>query len=185
MKLILFVNAAIFLAFVKVFETPSMIPLYVTELNITYAQAGIFMTAYTLIRCFASLPAGSITDRWGAVKVIAICLFSVFALGMLGTFSNNYYYLLLMRILVSTAIAVIFIAAIDAIPKYLPPEKVGRGIGYINGSLNLGIALAMFVTPILADALGWRWTARAYSLLFLALLFFSLPLLKNPPSRFQ
>ena len=181
MKIIWLVNFAILVAFIKVFEIPSMIPILVDELQISYAQAGLFMTAYTVIRCLASLPAGSVTDRWGAVRVISICLLCVGVLGILGTFGNNYHVLLVLRILVSIGIAVIFIAAVDAVPKYMPPENVGKGIGYINGSLNVGIALALFMTPILADSLGWRWTARMYSLSFLLLFIVSIPLLKNLP----
>ncbi len=181
MKIIWLVNFAILVAFIKVFEIPSMIPIFVEELQISYAQAGLFMTAYTVIRCLASLPAGSVTDRWGAVRVISICLLCVGVLGILGTFGNNYHVLLVLRILVSIGIAIIFIAAVDAVPKYMPPENVGKGIGYINGSLSVGIALALFMTPILADSLGWRWTARMYSLSFLLLFIVSIPLLKNLP----
>ena len=181
MKIIWLVNFAILFAFIKVFEIPSMIPVFVDELQISYAQAGLFMTAYTVVRCLASLPAGSVTDRWGAVPVISVCLLGVGILGILGTFGNNYHVLLVLRILVSIGIAIIFIAAVDAVPKYMPPENVGKGIGYINGSLNVGIALALFMTPILADSLGWRWTARMYSFSFLLLFIVSIPLLKNLP----
>ncbi len=181
MKVIWLVNLAILFAFIKVFEIPSMIPLLVDELHISYAQAGLFMTAYTVVRCLASLPAGSVTDRLGAAPVICVCLLGVGLLGILGTVGDNYYVLLALRVLVAIGISIIFIAAVDSIPKYMPPEQVGKGIGYINGSLNIGIALAMFMTPILADALGWRWTARIFSLSFLLLFIISLPLLRNPP----
>ena len=181
MKIIWLVNFAILFAFIKVFEIPSMIPVFVDELQISYAQAGLFMTAYTVVRCLASLPAGSVTDRLGAAPVISICLLCVGLLGMLGTVGDNYHVLLALRVLVSIGIAIIFIAAVDSIPKYMPPDQVGKGIGYINGSLNVGIALAMFMTPILADALGWRWTARIYSVAFVLLFIFSIPLLRNPP----
>ena len=56
MKIIWFVNIAILIAFVKIFEIPSMIPVLVDELQISYAQAGIFMTAYAVVRCLACLP---------------------------------------------------------------------------------------------------------------------------------
>ena len=181
MKIIWLVNFAILFAFIKVFEIPSMIPIFVDELQISYAQAGLFMTAYTVVRCLASLPAGSVTDRLGAAPVISICLLCVGLLGILGTVGNNYHVLLALRVLVSIGISIIFIAAVDSIPKYMPADQVGKGIGYINGSLNVGIALAMFMTPILADALGWRWTARIYSLAFVLLFVFSIPLLRNPP----
>ena len=181
MKIIWLVNFAILFAFIKVFEIPSMIPIFVDELQISYAQAGLFMTAYTVVRCLASLPAGSVTDRLGAAPVISICLLCVGLLGILGTVGNNYHVLLALRVLVSIGISIIFIAAVDSIPKYMPADQVGKGIGYINGSLNVGIALAMFMTPILADALGWRSTGRIYSLAFVLLFIFSIPLLRNPP----
>ncbi len=185
MKIIWFVNFAILFAFIKVFEIPSMIPIFVDELQITYAQAGIFMTAYAFIRCVVSLPAGSVTDKWGTLPVLSICAICIGVLGTLGTFGSNYHILLLLRVLVSIGIAITFIAAIDAIPKYMPPEKVGKGIGYINGSLNLGIALALFMTPILADSLGWRWTARLYSFSFIVLFILSIPLLKSLPEPLE
>lgn len=181
MKIIWLVNLAILFSFIKVFEIPSMIPMFVDEMNFSYLQAGTFMTAYAFIRCIASLPAGSITDKWGAVPVIAVCLFCMGIFGFLGTFGSNYYLLLSLRVLVSIGVAIVFIAAVDAIPKYVPAEDVGKGIGYINGSLNVGVALTLFMTPILADSLGWRWTARLYSLSLIALFIFSLPLLKNLP----
>jgi len=179
MKIIWFVNLAILVAFVKVFEIPSMIPIFVAELDISYAQAGIFMTAYSIVRCLSSFPAGSITDKWGAVPVILLCLLSIGVFGILGTFGSNYYVMLILRVLVSIGVAIIFIAAVDAIPKYMPSEKVGHGIGYINASLNIGIALALFITPIIADSIGWRWTARIYSFSLLLLFLAALPLLKN------
>ena len=75
MKIIWLVNLAILFSFIKVFEIPSMIPIFVGEMNFSYPQAGAFMTAYAFIRSIASLPAGSITDKWGAVPVIVVCLF--------------------------------------------------------------------------------------------------------------
>ncbi len=143
------------------------------------------MTAYSIVRCLTSSPAGSITDKWGAVRVISICLICIVIFGNLGTLGGNYYLMLVFRVLVSISVAITFIAAVDAIPKYMAAEKVGKGIGYINASLNIGIALALFLTPILIDSLGWRWTARLYSFSFLILFVLSLPLLKNLPKPVQ
>ncbi len=181
MRLTWFVNFAILVAFIKVFEIPSMIPLFVDELGIDYVQAGTFMSAYALIRCIASFPAGSITDRWGAIPVIGVCLAVISVFGLLGTVSSSYELLITARVIISIGITIIFIAAVDAMPKYMPANEAGRGIGYINVSLNVGIALSLFMTPVLADMLGWRWTARIYSLSFLLLLLLAIPLFRNPP----
>ena len=65
------------------------------------------MVAYAFIKCLASLLGGSITDKWGAVPVIAVCLFFIGIFGFLGTFGSNYDFLLLFRILVSIGVAFI------------------------------------------------------------------------------
>ncbi len=185
MKILWFVNLAILLAFIKIFEIPPLIPVLAEDLGITYEQAGIFMTAYALMRCLGSSPGGYISDRWGAVQVIMLCLLGIGVFGLLGTFGSNYPVMLAFRILVSLGVAVIFIAAIDAIPKYLPPEKVGAGVGLINVSLNVGITAALLLTPMLADTYGWRWTARIYSAAFLLLFFASIPLMRGVPTATQ
>ena len=185
MKILWFVNLAILLAFIKIFETPPLIPILAEDLGITYEQAGIFMTAYALMRCVGSSPGGYISDRWGAVRVIMVCLLGIGVCGLLATFGSNYIVMLLLRILVSLGVAVIFIASIDSIPKYLPPEKVGNGVGLINVSLNIGITVALLLTPMLAEAYGWRWTARAYSAAFLILFIVSLPFIRGMPPATQ
>lgn len=182
MKVVWFVNVAMLLAFLKIFEIPSMIPVFVDELHITYAQAGLFMTVYSIVRCIASSPAGSISDKWGAIQIVSICLLLVGVAGLVGTIVQSYELMLVSRTLVSIGVAIIFIASVDAVPKYLSADQIGKGIGYINGSLNIGIAVALFLTPMLVDSLGWRWTARIYSLSFLLLFVVSLPLWKTSAS---
>ncbi len=183
LRVLWLVNAAILLAFVKVFEIPPLIPVLATDLGIDYAQAGIFMTAYGLVRCVGSSPAGWLADRYGALPVICGSLLCLGVCGLLGTVGSNYGILLALRVLVSLGVAAIFIAAIDAIPKSLPPEQVGTGMGLVNVSLNVGITGAMLLTPILAQDWGWRWTARAYSIACLALFVLALAMLRRPPSR--
>ena len=168
------VNISIIVSFVKIFELPPLIPTLVSDLGISYAQAGVFMSIYALAKCLGSSPAGFITDKWGAVPIMAGSLLGIGVFGLLGTLGNSYELLLLWRVLTAICVAVLFIAAVDAIPKIMPLEKVGFGIGLINGSLNIGIALALLLTPIITEFIDWRTALRATSGLCLMLFVLSL-----------
>lgn len=180
-KILWLVNLSIFISFVKIFEIPPLIPVLVSDLNISYAQAGVFMSIYALTKCLGSSPAGVVTDRWGAVPIMAVSLLGIGVFGILGSIGSNYELLLLWRVLTAVFVAVLFIAAVDAIPKIMPPEKIGFGIGLINGSLNVGIAVALLATPIIAEVIEWRSILVFSSLLCLVLFIYSL-LLKNKES---
>lgn len=177
-RLLWFVNLAVFISFVKIFEIPPLIPILVDDLYVSYAQAGLFMSIYALTKCIASSPAGIITDKWGPMPIMSVSLLGMGIFGILGTISSHYELLLLWRVLMAVSVAVLFIAAVDVVPKIMPAEKVGASIGLINGSLNIGIAIALFSTPILVEFFEWRFVLQFSSVICLALFLFSLPMLK-------
>ena len=170
LKILLLINLATLFAFVKVFEIPPIIPVISTDFGVTYEQAGILMTAYAIIRCLGSFMAGSIADRWGTYLVIRYGLFLVGTFGLLATFGSSFEFLVIFRVLVSIGVTAIFLAALNAIPKVLPAERVNAGVGFLNGTLNVGITAALALTPIMSASIGWRWTLRWYSLACLLLL---------------
>lgn len=183
-KVLWLVNLSIIISFIKIFEIPPLIPTLVSDLEITYAQAGVFMSIYALIKCLGSSPAGFITDKWGAVPIMAVSLLGIGIFGILGAVGGHYELLLLWRVLAALFVAILFIAAVDAIPKIMSPDRVGFGIGLINGSLNIGIAIALLATPIIAEIVEWRTILILTSSLCLALFLYSLLLLKhNKPKQ--
>ena len=62
-KVIWLVILSILISFIKIFEIPPVIPTLVSDLNISYAQAGLFMSVYAVMKCLASSPAGVISDN--------------------------------------------------------------------------------------------------------------------------
>ena len=79
----------------------------------------------------------------------------------------------------SVLLAIIFIAGTDAVSKNLPPEKVGFGMGLINATIGIGITIALLVTPIISDRIGWRVNFLFTSLACGALFLYSLLLIKE------
>ena len=64
-KVIWLVILSILISFIKIFEIPPVIPTLVSDLNISYTQAGLFMSVYAVMKCLASSPAGVISDKTG------------------------------------------------------------------------------------------------------------------------
>ena len=178
-KVIWLVILSILFSFIKVFEIPPVIPTLVSDLHISYAQAGLFMSVYAVMKCLASSPAGYISDKWGAVPLMSASLLGICIFGILGTIGDSFELLLLWRFLGSVLLAIIFIAGTDAVSKNLPPEKVGFGMGLINATIGIGITIALLVTPIISDRIGWRVNFLFTSLACGALFLYSLLLIKE------
>ena len=178
-KVIWLVILSILISFIKIFEIPPVIPTLVSDLNISYAQAGLFMSVYAVMKCLASSPAGVISDKWGAVPIMSLSLLGICIFGILGTIGNNFELLLLWRFLSSVFLAIIFIAGTDAVSKNLPPEKVGFGMGLINATIGIGITIALLATPIISEIIEWRITFLFTSLACGALFLYSLLLIKQ------
>ena len=178
-KVIWLVILSILISFIKIFEIPPVIPTLVSDLNISYAQAGLFMSVYAVMKCLASSPAGVISDKWGAVPIMSVSLLGICIFGILGTIGSNFELLLLWRFLSSVFLAIIFIAGTDAVSKNLPPEKVGFGMGLINATIGIGITIALLATPIISEIIEWRITFLFTSLACGALFLYSLLLIKQ------
>ena len=178
-KVIWLVILSILISFIKIFEIPPVIPTLVSDLNISYTQAGLFMSVYAVMKCLASSPAGVISDKWGAVPIMSVSLLGICIFGILGTIGSNFELLLLWRFLSSVFLAIIFIAGTDAVSKNLPPEKVGFGMGLINATIGIGITIALLATPIISEIIEWRVTFLFTSLACGALFLYSLLLIKQ------
>ena len=85
MKIIWLVNFAILFAFIKVFEIPSMFPFLVDDLHISYAQAGLFMTAYTIMSI-----AAMIVPTHSSGKALGVIFTFGYGGSILGSYSGGY-----------------------------------------------------------------------------------------------
>ena len=164
------VNLSVFLAFVKVFEIPPIIPLLSAELEATYEEIGVLMSSYTVVVCVASFAIGLACDWWGPIRVLRLGLLFLATFGVSGTLVDSYALMVTFRILVALGVTAVFIAGLDIISKVIQVRKVGLGMGLYTASVNLGLTAALLLTPILSDKIGWRWTLRSSSVACLALL---------------
>lgn len=165
---LLLICLAMFSAFVCVFAIPPIIVTLTKEFHISYAKAGLFMTAYTMIPAFGSILIGYFADRAG-VRATLLTGISLLAIGAyLSSFSRNFEEMLAYRILLGIAATSIFVPSLATVLYLLPPKNVNISTGAFFSALNFGLSVSLLLTPILAESHGWRWLLRVFALLPLA-----------------
>jgi predicted MFS family arabinose efflux permease len=150
-------------AFVAVFAVPPIIGDLVHEFQITYTQAGIFMTVYAVVRTLGSLLAGTYSDRYGIKYFVLTGIVLVSLAGFLSSTSSNFSSMVTWRTLIAIGATSVFIPGLTASMLLLPPEHLNLAVGAFISSLQLGLTVAFFSTPILASSFGWRIPLKAFA----------------------
>jgi MFS family permease len=163
---------------------PAIMPMLIAEFESNYFSVGLAGNAGYLLFGLGALPAGILTDRFGARKFLA-----VYSLGILVSSLVIYHSRSLPGFAFGLALLGLFAsihhpAGLSLISKSV--KEQGRGLGIHGVAGNIGLALA----PTLASAIGmwagWRFSYVLLTLpaLFLFFAFFRLPVTESPRSHF-
>jgi len=133
-----------------------LMPMIRTDLGLSYTQAGIVMSAFSITRGISQLPAGWLADRFGTRLLVAIGVSGVAVAGLLIGFAQSYVVLVIFLVIAAILGGGYHPAAAVAISATVPPEHRGRALGFhlIGGSSAFWI-VPLVATPI-AVAWGWR-----------------------------
>ncbi len=99
---------------------------------------------------------GPVSDTYGRRPVLLIGLL-LMALGVLGSgIAWSYGSLLALRLITGIGSAMILPTIMAALADNLPPEKLGRAVGFITSSSWVGVALGVPAIALLGYIGGWR-----------------------------
>lgn len=133
------------------------LPLIQAEWTLTNAQAGAIQAATQVGYLLSVLVLSSLTDFMpperllfsGALVTTVANLF--FALGASGVISA-----ILLRILVGSGIAAIYMPGVKVISQRFPQAQRGRAMGFFVASFTVGSAASVALGGSLAGRFGWR-----------------------------
>jgi predicted MFS family arabinose efflux permease len=162
-KLLLLLCLANVVAYIGVFELPPIIGNLVHDFHISYAQAGLFMSVYALVRMIGSLMAGSFSDRYGVKHFVLAGLTLVTLAGWLCAHSHGFASMLAYRTMIGIGATLIFIPGLAASMYLLKPHQVNLATGIFFTSMNLGLTAALLVIPIMAASLTWRAPLKVFA----------------------
>ena len=121
---------------------------------------------------------GPISDTYGRKPVLLIGVL-LMALGVLGSGAAwSYGSLLATRLIAGAGTAMLPMTMMAALADNLPPEKVGKAVGFITASSWVGLALGVPAIALLGYIGGWRlpfYITGGLSLALWVMLWFWLP----------
>ncbi|MEL6924106.1 MAG: MFS transporter [Bacteroidota bacterium] len=131
-----------------------------TQLEFTYAQAGIAMSCWGLGSVLGTYMGGWLTDKIGYYKVQVTSLFLsalvFFSLGYVHSFE-----LFCISVMLLSVIADSFRPAnLTAISSYSKPENYTRSLSLIRLAINMGFAAGPAVGGFIASKAGYDWLFR-------------------------
>ena len=142
---------------------PPVLPVLAEELGLTHAQSGLLETAYLVGYIASKMPAGVLSSRFGARRVLAASMLGYGAATFLVSRATGFTGIFLMRFLVGLFQGV-HLPVANALLSDRFGARQGRAIGFNESGANIGNTLAFPLTVTILSSLGWR-----YAFMFLSL----------------
>ena len=140
---------------------PAIASLIRTDLGLTLAQAGSFLSMYYIGPSLISLPAGTLVDRWGVKRMLVLGQVLT-AVGLLAaSTAHSYTTFILLLVAAGFGYGVLNPTSTKAVMAWSPPAHRATLVGFKQVGLPLGGMLGAALLPIFALALGWRTALMA------------------------
>jgi EmrB/QacA subfamily drug resistance transporter len=123
----------------------------------TAVELGLVETVFILAVSLLLLPVGQVSDIFGRKKVFlwGLVLFIASALG--APFSQNMKIFIMFRFLQGCGAAMITGTSLAILSSVFPPEKRGKVMGIVVGSVYLGVSAGPVLGGWLIAWVGWQW----------------------------
>jgi MFS family permease len=115
-----------------------LLPLRAHELGVNRQEIGVLVASGVLVAAVLSVPSGFLADRWGkrrlVIGAVAAGLVSQLGLGLATSAPPMYLWQALGGLCAGAVQAALYSALIDIVPR----ERLGRAMGWLSLSLQLG-----------------------------------------------
>ena len=135
------------------------IPLFISDLGLTNAQALSLISIFLLTYGLFQIPSGLLAAKIGTKRTLVSALIIESLFSMLLGLSQNYSTLLVLRFIVGIGAGLFFAAAVGALtPWFLGTNRLGFAVSLTTGAFyNLGVAVPILFGSSLISLLGWRF----------------------------
>jgi len=139
------------------------IPGTLSPATLSHAQSGLLETAYLIGYIISKVPAGELSRRFGAKKVLAGSMVGYGASTLLTSSAQGFSHIFMLRFLVGLFQGV-HLPVANALLSDRFGSRQGRAIGFNESGANVGNTLAFPVAVSFLSVWGWRAAFIALSL---------------------
>lgn len=134
---------------------PPVLPLLIEELGITHTQSGLLETSYLLGYILVKMPAGSLSNRYGARRVLSFSMIGYGVSTLLISQASGFLGIFTLRFLVGLFQGV-HLPVANALLSERFGDKQNRAIGFNESGANVGNTLAFPMTVSIVSLWSWR-----------------------------
>jgi NNP family nitrate/nitrite transporter-like MFS transporter len=128
----------------------------VAEFKFSLAAAGLLTTGIFLTHGGVQIPGGSLADKLGPRRLLAIALCIVSVGNIFLGLAGSYQQLLFWKIFVGLGTGVSFVSGARYIGDIFAGPRLHLAQGFYGASIQLGSGFVIYAIPLLSRALGWR-----------------------------
>ncbi|HEX4064972.1 MAG TPA: MFS transporter [Acidobacteriaceae bacterium] len=145
-------------AFLNLYATQPLLPLFAHLFHASEASVGLTVSASTLGVALAAPIFGALTERLSRKRVILVSILILAAPTLLAATAPGLRTLIFWRFLQGLALPGIFATIITYVGEEWRRESIALVMSMYVSSTALGGFLGRFITGIVADQFGWRWS---------------------------
>lgn len=155
---------------------PPIIPLVVTDLGISYAEAGLLVTTFFVMFSIFQLPAGMVADRFGKGRMILLGLAGMSVGIFVASLAVDFVTLLVGQAIAGLGGSTLHPAGMAMISDGETSATEGRAMGVFGTGGKAGTMMAPLLVGGLAAVSGWRVALAGAALLGLLVTVLLVPL---------
>lgn len=164
-------------------SVPPILSLVMSELNLTYAQAGLLMSFFALPGIIFSIPAGLLADRHSQRIIGTVALILMAGGSGIVAVGNSFPILALGRVVSGIGGMTVCILMPQIVSQWFKERELGTAMGIFQTAMPVGAILSLSTIGILAQMFTWRFGIWVSAILSLAALVVFLSVFTPIPNR--
>lgn len=137
-----------------ILSVPLFVPIWIQQFDVTRAEIGVAVTIMTALFGLTAVPAGLLSDRFGADVLISAFLGATGVSLLLIRFVDGFVGLTVVLALIGAAAGLYHPPALSLISR--EADETSKGFAYHGLGANLGIGLGPLVLTVGLAVAGWR-----------------------------
>ena len=133
------------------------LPTMVHVFKVDFALVQWVMLAFVLTQATLMLVMGRLGDTFGKKPIFLAGVVIAMIGAVLCGFAPNIYWLIALRVVQATGVAMAMALMFGIVAEAFPPEERGKALGTIGGIVSIGIVIGPIVGGLILGSLSWRW----------------------------